>query len=257
MASLISDQKPKCERRQDRQSGLRPQGRVRPRCLEWGYKSRSVIAGSDLMVSKNTDRRERPLTKGATPQGKTERMATHVEAFVELTTDPGSIPGTSIFKLRQGEGVRRLIRQGRFLWDWLASVPFPATKETKSWQGNSMLRSSVFSSLEGMGNGRPICPEELRVGVLRPQHPVCGVKGTLSFPESNISKSWQGEGVRLIGDRNSFGDCAHYVPFPVIKTKKCGQHSMANNTVQTRVVTTGELCLRPHFSKGERHASNF
>lgn len=103
MASLISDQKPKCERRQDRQSGLRPQGRVRPRCLEWGYKSRPLIAGSDLMVSKNTDRRERPLTKGATPQGKTERMATHVDAFVELATDSGSIPDTST-KTMAGRG---------------------------------------------------------------------------------------------------------------------------------------------------------
>ncbi len=99
MASLISDQKLSCQRRQDRQSGLRPQGRVRPRCLEWGYKSRSVIAGSNLMASKNADRRERPLTKGATPLGKTERLATHVDAFGTLATDAGSIPAVSTISM--------------------------------------------------------------------------------------------------------------------------------------------------------------
>ena len=110
IGSVKIDQIPKCQRRQDRQSRFQRSRCICPRCLEWGNQSRSLIAASNLMASKNADSRQRPLTKGATPLGKTESMATHVDTIVELALDPSSILGVSTNLRSQRNSVMREVR---------------------------------------------------------------------------------------------------------------------------------------------------
>ena len=160
LASLNPHAKPSCEERQGRSRRLRRKPRSRSRCLTRDNQVRLSARHKGLMAAKNADSWQRPLTKGATPQGKTESMATHVDAQLKAFHGPRFDSG----QLHQiiGRGIALCAKSVPLLLAFWEGLGWPPNL-TRGTQGRCALASTTRDEV---------------------------VKGTLGFPEGSI---FQGE----------------------------------------------------------------